>query len=108
MESKGYAVTVFNRTTSVVDKFIDGRAKGLKFIGFFSCCFWDYLVHVRPNLSRARSKPHPRRGPLASPLPQPPNQLRPQASRGQNSLGDCFLSNGERYGFGKGKKGNPC
>jgi 6-phosphogluconate dehydrogenase len=36
MESRGYRVAVFNRTTSVVDKFIDGRAAGKKFVGCHS------------------------------------------------------------------------
>ncbi len=33
MESRGYPVAVFNRTTKVVDDFIAGRAKGKKFVG---------------------------------------------------------------------------
>ena len=33
MESHGYTVAVFNRTTSKVDEFINGRGKGKKFIG---------------------------------------------------------------------------
>jgi 6-phosphogluconate dehydrogenase len=33
MESRGYRVAVFNRTTSKVDDFINGRAKGLNFAG---------------------------------------------------------------------------
>ena len=36
MESKGYTVAVFNRTTSVVDKFIEGRAAGKNIIGTHS------------------------------------------------------------------------
>ncbi len=36
MESRGYRVAVFNRTTSVVDKFIEGRAKGKRFVGCHS------------------------------------------------------------------------
>ncbi|HVX09842.1 MAG TPA: decarboxylating NADP(+)-dependent phosphogluconate dehydrogenase [Pirellulales bacterium] len=36
MESHGYRVAVFNRTTSVVDDFIAGRAKGKKFLGCHS------------------------------------------------------------------------
>jgi 6-phosphogluconate dehydrogenase len=36
MESRGYRVAVFNRTTSVVDDFIAGRAKGKKFVGCHS------------------------------------------------------------------------
>lgn len=33
MESKGYTVAVYNRTVSKVDKFINGRGKGKKFVG---------------------------------------------------------------------------
>ena len=33
MESKGFTVAVFNRTVSKVDKFIEGRGAGKKFIG---------------------------------------------------------------------------
>jgi len=33
MESKGFTVAVFNRTTSVVDKFVSGRGKDKKIIG---------------------------------------------------------------------------
>lgn len=36
MESKGFTVAVFNRTTSKVDDFINGRAKGKKIIGCHS------------------------------------------------------------------------
>jgi 6-phosphogluconate dehydrogenase len=36
MESRGYSVAVFNRTTSKVDEFIAGRAKGKKFVGCHS------------------------------------------------------------------------
>ena len=36
MESKGFTVAVFNRTTSVVDKFVEGRARGLNIIGTHS------------------------------------------------------------------------
>jgi 6-phosphogluconate dehydrogenase len=36
MESRGYTVGVFNRTTSKVDAFINGRGKGKKFIGCHS------------------------------------------------------------------------
>jgi 6-phosphogluconate dehydrogenase len=36
MESRGYRVAVFNRTTSVVDKFIEARAKGKNFVGCHS------------------------------------------------------------------------
>ena len=31
IESRGYSVAVFNRTTSKVDEFMSGRAKGKKF-----------------------------------------------------------------------------
>jgi hypothetical protein len=33
VESRGYRVAVFNRTTSVVDHFMEGRAKGKQFVG---------------------------------------------------------------------------
>jgi len=33
MESRGHTVAVYNRTTSKVDRFVDGRAKGKKIIG---------------------------------------------------------------------------
>ena len=36
IESRGYTIAVFNRTTSVVDHLIEGRAKGKKFIGCHS------------------------------------------------------------------------
>ncbi len=36
IESRGYRVAVFNRTTKVVDDFINGRAKGKKFVGAHS------------------------------------------------------------------------
>jgi len=36
MESKGFTVAVFNRTTSKVDDFVNGRAKGLNIIGTHS------------------------------------------------------------------------
>ena len=36
MESKGYTVAVFNRTVEKVDKFIEGRGAGKKFIGAHS------------------------------------------------------------------------
>lgn len=34
MESKGYSVSVFNRTWSVAEKFIEGRARGKNINGF--------------------------------------------------------------------------
>src|SRR5436190_17451603 len=36
IESRGYHVAVFNRTTSKVDEFMAGRAKGKKFVGCHS------------------------------------------------------------------------
>ena len=36
IESRGYTVAVFNRTTEKVDAFINGRAKGKKFVGCHS------------------------------------------------------------------------
>ena len=33
MESRGYTVAVFNRTTSKVDEFVNGRGQGKKFVG---------------------------------------------------------------------------
>ncbi len=36
IESRGYSVAVYNRTTSKVDEFIAGRAKGKKFVGCHS------------------------------------------------------------------------
>jgi 6-phosphogluconate dehydrogenase len=36
IESRGYSIAVFNRTTSVVDKLISGRAAGKKFVGCHS------------------------------------------------------------------------
>jgi len=36
VESRGFSVAVFNRTTSVVDEFIHGRAKGKRFVGCHS------------------------------------------------------------------------
>ena len=36
MESKGFTVAVYNRSTEKVDKFLDGRGKGKKFIGTHS------------------------------------------------------------------------
>ena len=48
VESRGYKVAVFNRTTSSVDEFIAGRAKGKKFVG---CHSVEELVK---NLARPR------------------------------------------------------
>ena len=48
VESRGYKVAVFNRTTSVVDEFIAGRAAGKQFVG---CHSVEELVQ---NLARPR------------------------------------------------------
>ena len=36
MESHGFQVAVFNRTTSKVDRFLDGRANGKNIVGCHS------------------------------------------------------------------------
>lgn len=33
MESKGFTVSVYNRTTEKVEKFVNGRAKGKNIVG---------------------------------------------------------------------------
>ena len=38
MESKGYSVAVFNRTTQKVDNFINGRGKGKNILGSAAGC----------------------------------------------------------------------
>ena len=48
VESRGYKVAVHNRTTSVVDNFIAGRAAGKKFVGCHS------LEELVKNLARPR------------------------------------------------------
>jgi 6-phosphogluconate dehydrogenase len=48
MESRGYRVAVFNRTTSVVDSLIAGRAKGKNFVGCHS------IEELVKNLSAPR------------------------------------------------------
>ena len=48
MESKGYSVAVFNRTTSKVENFVKGRAKGKNIVGCYSI---DELIE---NLERPR------------------------------------------------------
>ena len=50
IESRGYRVAVFNRTTSVVDDFIAGRAKGKKFVG----CHIGRGAGQEPRPRRAR------------------------------------------------------
>ena len=48
MESKGFTVAVFNRTTSKVTDFIEGRGKGKNFIGTYS------LEELAANLEKPR------------------------------------------------------
>ncbi|MCQ2398239.1 MAG: decarboxylating NADP(+)-dependent phosphogluconate dehydrogenase [Sphaerochaetaceae bacterium] len=48
MESKGFTVAVFNRTTSKVDDFVNGRAKGKNIIGTHS------LEELADNLAKPR------------------------------------------------------
>ncbi len=48
MESKGFTVAVYNRTTSKVDKFVEGRAKGKNIIGTHS------LEELVDNLAKPR------------------------------------------------------
>ena len=48
MESKGFTVAVYNRTTEKVTKFIEGRGKGKKFIPSYS------LQELVSNIERPR------------------------------------------------------
>jgi 6-phosphogluconate dehydrogenase len=48
IESRGYSVAVYNRTTSKVDDFIAGRAKGKKFVGCHS------IEELVANLAKPR------------------------------------------------------
>ena len=48
MESKGFTVAVFNRTTEKVDKFVNGRAAGKNIIGCHS------LEELAANLEKPR------------------------------------------------------
>jgi 6-phosphogluconate dehydrogenase len=48
VESRGYRVAVFNRTTSVVDALVNGRAKGKNFIGCHS------IEELVKNVARPR------------------------------------------------------
>jgi 6-phosphogluconate dehydrogenase len=47
MESHGYSVAVYNRTTSKVDAFVEGRAKGKKIVG----------THALPDLAASLKRP---------------------------------------------------
>ena len=49
VESRGYSVAVFNRTTSKVDDFINGRGKGKRFVG---CQVWKSSSPVSPRRAR--------------------------------------------------------
>ncbi len=48
MESKGFTVAVFNRTTEKVTRFVEGRGQGKNFIGCYS------LEELRDNLEKPR------------------------------------------------------
>ena len=48
MESKGFTVAVFNRTTSKVTNFVEGRAKGRNIIGCYS------IEELAQNLAKPR------------------------------------------------------
>ena len=48
MESKGYTVACFNRTTSKVDAFVNGRGAGKKIIGCKT------LTELAANLKKPR------------------------------------------------------
>jgi len=47
MESKGFTVAAFNRTTSKVDDFVNGRAKGKRIVG----------AHSLPELVKGLKRP---------------------------------------------------
>ena len=44
MESKGFRVSVFNRTVEKVDRFLEGRGKGLNIYGAHT--FWMTLKEI--------------------------------------------------------------
>ena len=48
IESRGHKIAVFNRTTSVVDNLVNGRAKGKKFVGCHS------IEELVKNVARPR------------------------------------------------------
>ena len=52
MESKGFTVAVFNRTTEVVDKFVSGRAAGKNIIGTHSTSLPTAHLASRATCSR--------------------------------------------------------
>ena len=58
IESRGYRVAVFNRTTSVVDHFMSGRAAGKKFVG---CHSVEELVKRSPRRAKSCSWSRPGR-----------------------------------------------
>jgi len=74
MESKGFTVAVFNRTTAKVDEFISGRGKNKKFIGCHS------IQDLCKNLKK------PRRGMImvraGSPVDQTIQQILPFLEKG--------------------------
>ena len=51
MESHGFTVAVFNRTTSKVDDFVNGRAKGKKILGAHSVQEFVSLAEEAPARS---------------------------------------------------------
>ena len=61
MESKGFTVACYNRTTEKVDAFVNGRAKGKNIIG---CHSIKELVAISRN--RARSSAWSRRARLST------------------------------------------
>ena len=58
MESKGFTVSVFNRSTEKVEKFVNGRAAGKNIIGTYS------LRELADSLERPRTPPR------SSPMPR--------------------------------------
>ena len=52
MESKGFTVAVFNRTTEKVDKFVNGRAAGKNIIGCHSLKAVSYTHLTLPTILR--------------------------------------------------------
>ena len=54
MNDQGFTVAVYNRTTSVVDEFLDGAAKGTRVIGAHSL---EELVESLARPRRVRVRP---------------------------------------------------